>query len=124
MAEVYEGSCVLEVDGIEVDVTKLSVKIKTGRKLVKTMNRTGRAKGYAQGIEEITLSITAVDPKDGTVIDWKNINDAKLTKYPLNNAEKRTSYLGCFTIDVGASHSVDDETQVDIEMGALREVVE
>lgn len=124
MAEVYEGSCVLEVDGIEVDVTKLNVKIKTGRKLVKTMNSTGRAKGYAQGIEEITLSITAVEPKDGTVIDWKNIKDAKLTKYPLNNAEKRTSYLGCFTIDVGASHSVDDETQVDVEMGALREVVE
>ncbi|MFK5194497.1 phage tail protein, partial [Glaesserella parasuis] len=44
--------------------------------------------------------------------------------YPLNNAEKRTSYLGCFTIEVGASHTVDNESQIDIQLGALREVVE
>ncbi|MDP0298749.1 phage tail protein [Glaesserella parasuis] len=124
MAEVFEGSCVLEVDGVEIDITKLDVKIQTGRKVVKTMNSAGRAKGYAQGIEEITLSITAVEPKDGTVIDWKNIKDAKLTKYPLNNAEKRTSYLGCFTTEVGASYTVDNESQIDIQLGALREVVE
>lgn len=124
MAEIYEGSCVLEVDGEEIEVTKLDVKINTGRKLVKTMNSRGRALGHAQGIEEITLSITAVEPKDGRVIDWKNIKDAKLTKYPLNNAEKRTSYLGCFTIEVGESYSVDNEMSRDIQMGALQEVIE
>lgn len=123
MAEIYEGSCVLEVDGKEVDVTKLDVKIVTGRKPVKTMNSSGLVKGHSQGIEEITLSITAVEPKDGT-IDWKNITDAKLTKYPLNNAEKRVSYLGCFTTEVGHSYTVDGESVRDIQMGALREVIE
>lgn len=123
MAEIFEGSCVLEVDGQEVDVTKLDVKIVTGRKPVKTMNSSGLVKGHSQGIEEITLSITAVEPKDGT-IDWKNIKDAKLTKYPLNNTEKRTSYLGCFTTEVGHSYTVDGEAVRDIQMGALREVIE
>lgn len=124
MAELYEGSCVLEVDGNEVDITKLDVKINTGNKLVKTMNSKGRAKGHAKGIQEITLSITAVVPTDGTVIDWANIKDGKITQSPLNNPDKRTSYSGCFTIEVGKSYTVDNEAVIDIQLGALQEVIE
>ncbi|MDW0740370.1 phage tail protein, partial [Mannheimia haemolytica] len=54
MSIVYEGSCVLEVDGVEIEITKLDVKTVTGRKLVKTMNSSGRARGYSQGIAEYT----------------------------------------------------------------------
>ena len=78
MSTVYEGSCVLEVDGVEIEITKLDVKTVTGRKLVKTMNSSGRARGYSQGIAEYTLSVTAVEPQDGTVIDWDNIKNANL----------------------------------------------
>lgn len=124
MSDVYEGSCVLEVDGNEIEITKLDIKTNTGRKLVKTMNSQGRAKGYSQGIAEYTLSVTAVEPKDGTTIDWDNIENAKLTKYPLNNAEKRTSYLGCFSIEVGESYTVDNEKVIDIQLGALKKVIE
>lgn len=124
MSIVYEGSCVLEVDGVEIEITKLDEKVVTGRKLVKTMNSSGRARGYAQGIEEITLSVTAVEPQDGTYIDWGNIKNAKLTRYPLNNSEKRTSYLGCFSTDVSASYTVDGESVRDIQLNALRKVYE
>lgn len=124
MSIVYEGSCVLEVDGVEIEIIELGVKTITGRKLVKTMNSSGRARGYSQGIAEYTLSVTAVEPQDGTVIDWDNIKNAKLTKYPLNNSEKRTSYLGCFTTDVGESHKVDGESTRDIQLNALRKVQE
>ena len=124
MSIVYEGSCVLEVDGVEIEITKLDVKTVTGRKLVKTMNSSGRARGYAQGIEEHTISVTAVEPQDGTYIDWANIKNAKLTRYPLNNSEKRTSYLGCFSTDVSESYTVDGESVRDIQLHALRKVEE
>ncbi|EER47734.1 Uncharacterised protein [Actinobacillus pleuropneumoniae] len=124
MSIVYEGSCVLEVDGVEIEITKLDVKTVTGRKLVKTMNSSGRARGYAQGIEEHTISVTAVEPQDGTYIDWANIKNAKLTRYPLNNTEKRTSYLGCFSTDVSESYTVDGESVRDIQLNALRKVEE
>lgn len=124
MSIVYEGSCVLEIDGREIDIIKLDVKTVTGRKLVKTMNSLGRAKGYSQGIEDHTISVTAVEPQDGIYIDWANIKNAKLTRYPLNNSEKRTSYLGCFSTDVSESYTIDGESVRDIQLHALRKVIE
>ncbi|VEB25769.1 Uncharacterised protein [Actinobacillus lignieresii] len=124
MTVIYEGSCVLEVDGQEVEITKLDVKTLTGRKLVKAMNSQGRAKGYTKGIKEYSLTITAVEPTDGTEIDWDNIENSKLTKYPLDNSEKRTSYLGCFSTEVGESYQVDGESLRDIQLHALRKVKE
>ena len=120
----YIGAIVLEVDGKEVEVTKCDPKVNTGRKGVKTLNSQGRMRGFIQGIAEYTLSITAVIPSDGSEIDWENITDAKLTYYPLNQVDKRTSYRGCFTTEVGESYTVDNEAVVDIQMGALEKVVE
>ncbi len=58
----YLGAIVMEIDGQEVEIESLDVTFKTGRKLVKTMNKTGRAKGFAKGIGEYDLKITAVIP--------------------------------------------------------------
>lgn len=128
MAEAYVGSIVLEVDGQEIEVTKVEPKTNTGRKLVKTMNSSGKAKGHAQGIPEYTLSVSAVAPldDDGELvdIDWDSLEDAKLTIYPINRNNKRTSYLGCFTTEVGESYTVDNEAMQDIQMSALRKVRE
>ncbi|OOH87336.1 phage tail protein [Pasteurellaceae bacterium 15-036681] len=124
MAEAYAGSIVLEVDGTEIEVVKVDPKENTGRKLVKTMNSSGTARGFAQGVAEYTLAISAVVPIDGTEIDWAAIKDAKLTIYPLNQEDKRVSYLGCFTTEVGQSYTVDNEATQDIQMSALRKVVE
>ncbi|EHT5775721.1 phage tail protein, partial [Salmonella enterica] len=48
--EEYVGSIVMEIDGREVEITDLSPAHETGRKLVKTMNRSRRAKGITRGI--------------------------------------------------------------------------
>lgn len=121
--EEYAGSIVMEIDGVEVDIESLDTTNKTGRKLVKTMNRTGRAKGFSKGIAEFDLKVSAVIPLTGT-IDWANIEGAKITIYPLDSADKRTSYSDCFTMDVGEKYSVDNEARVDITMGALRRELE
>lgn len=124
MAEKYAGSAVLEVNGVEIEITDLNVTKQTGRKLVKTMNSEGRARGFTKGIATWELSLTAALPIDGSGIDWAEINDAKITVYPLNQDDKRTSYLGCFTTQVGEKYTVDNEAVIDIQMTALKEVKE
>jgi hypothetical protein len=119
----YLGAIVMEIDGTEVEVESLDVTFKTGRKLVKTMNKTGRAKGFAKGIGEYDLKVTAVIPASGD-INWAGIEGAKISIYPLTPGGKRTSYLDCFTVDVGNKYTVDNEAKRDLSMIALREVVE
>ncbi|MBE2895455.1 phage tail protein [Pasteurellaceae bacterium HPA106] len=124
MAEKYAGSAVLEVDGNEIEITDLTVTKATGRKLVKTMNSEGQARGFAKGIATWEIQLTAAMPIDGTEVDWGAIEDAKITIYPLGQDDKRTSYLGCFTTQVGEKYTVDNEAVIDISMNALKEVTE
>lgn len=119
----YAGPVVMEIDGQEVEIESLDVTHKTGRKLVKTMNKTGRAKGFSKGIAEYDLKVTAVIPLAGD-IDWAGIEGAKITIYPLSAGGKRTTYQDCFTLDVGEKYTVDSEAKRDLTMAALREVVE
>lgn len=119
----YLGTIVMEVDGQEIEVMSVSPTQRTGRKLVKTMNKTGRAKGFSQGMEEFDLKVQAVIPKD-TPRDWGAIKGAKITLYPVSTGGSRTSYLDCFTLQVGENYKVDDTAVVDIDMVALRKVIE
>ena len=121
--EEYVGAIVLSVDGQDVEVVDFSVQAKTGRKLVKTMNRTGRAKGFSKGIAEYDLTVTAVIPETGAP-DWESIEGAKLSTEPLNPSGKTESYLDCFSTEVGKKYSVDNEARIDIKMGSLRKVTE
>lgn len=122
--EEYVGSVVLELDGREIEVVSLDVNTTTGRKLVKTMNKTGRAKGISKGIAEYSITVSAVVPLDGN-LDWDAIEGAKITQYPLSGSGgKRTSYLDCFTISSGEKYTVDNEALIDVQMGALRKVIE
>ncbi|TNI12700.1 phage tail protein [Aeromonas veronii] len=119
--EEYVGSIVLEIDSQEIEVTDLDVQTVTGRKLVKTMNKTGRAKGFARGIATYELSVTAVIP-DVDAPDWESLEGVKVSMYPLNNSGKRTSYLDCFTTEVGEKYTVDNEAKIDIKLAALSKV--
>jgi hypothetical protein len=121
--EEYLGAIVMEVDGQEVEIESLDITTKTGRKLVKTMNKTGRAKGFSKGIAEIDLKITAVIPAIGD-IDWGGIQGATITVYPLTAGGKRTTYQDCFTLEEGKKYTVDGEAKKDLSMAALREVEE
>jgi len=119
----YAGAIVLEVDGKEVEVIDLGVNTRTGRKLVKTMNKTGRAKGFAKGIAEYDLSVTVAIPLTGD-LDWEAVEGAKLTVYPASSGGQRESYLDCFTTEVGEKYSVDNEARRDLKLQALRKVKE
>lgn len=123
MLEEYAGAASLEVDSKEVEITSISVQEGTGRKLVKTMNKAGRAKGFSRGIVTYELSVSAVIPLKGTPIDWANIEGAKLTVEAVGGGQ-RYSYQDCFTISVGEKYQVDGEAMIDLNLAALRKVKE
>ena len=120
----YAGAIIMEVDGRDIEIISLKPQTTTGRKPVKTMNRQGRVMGYADGITEHELSLTAAIPIDGTEIDWDGITKAKITIYPFNKTERRTSYLDCFTVKTGEQYEADNEARIDIEMIALHKIQE
>lgn len=119
----YLGAIVMEIDGKEIEIESLDVTHKTGRKLVKTMNRSGRAAGYSKGVEEYDLKVTAVIPAEGDLI-WSAIVGAKITVYPVTGNGKRTTYQDCFVTDVGSKYTVDSEAKRDLTLIALNEVTE
>lgn len=121
----YAGSIIMEINGREAaELISVDTKTTIGRKPVKTMNRRGRVRGYADGITEFELNVTAAVPIDGTEIDWANITKAKITLYPINAEEKRTSYLDCFSVSCSSKYEVDNEARIDIQMIALDKVEE
>ena len=120
----YAGAIIMEVNGRDIEIVSLKPQTTTGRKPVKTMNRQGRVMGYADGVTEHKLSLTAAISIDGTEIDWDNITRAKITIYPINKEERRVSYLDCFTTECSEQYEADNEAKIDIEMIALHKIWE
>ena len=55
MAATYAGAVIMEVNGVEVEIVSIKPTTTTGRKPVRTMNRRGKIRGYADGITEYKL---------------------------------------------------------------------
>lgn len=117
MAEEYVSTIVLEVDGQEIDIASLSANHETMRKVVKTMNRTGRAKGFAKTTRGYSLKVTAVVPKVNPP-DWDAIENAKIS-IESEDGSYRESYLECGVISTGQQYDMENESRIDIEMYAL-----
>ncbi len=119
----YVGAVSLEIDSKEYEVVDLSVDRQTGKKLVKTMNRTGRALGFHRGVETFELSITAAIPLDDAM-DWGAVEGAKITITPLGEGGKRTSYTDCVVTSEGTKYTVDNEARIDLKLTALNKTEE
>lgn len=119
----FVGSISLEVDGAEIEVASVSPTENTGRRPVKTMNRARTIAGFARGIKTYELAVVAVVPLDGKTVDWANIEGAKLTIDPGDGA-KRTSYLDCFSTEVGEEYKEEGEARRNIKLTAVRKVIE
>ncbi len=119
--EEYVGAIVLYVDGAEIECTDIRTSTNTGKKLVKTMNSTGRAKGFARGIAEYQLTVTVVIPSDSNEPDWDAMEGSKLTIMDMDG-NPRYSYLDCFTTQTGEQYTVDNEARRDLTIQSLRKV--
>lgn len=119
----YVGSISLEVDGREIEVATVSPTTNTGRRAVRTMNRARTIAGFSRGTKTYDLRVTVVVPIEGDPIDWEEIEGAKLTIDP-GDGGLRTSYLDCFTIEVGSEFQVEGEARRNISMAAVRKIEE
>jgi hypothetical protein len=119
----FVGSISLEVDGREIDVASFSPRENTGRRPVKTMNKLRTIAGFSRGIKTFDLRVTAVIPIDDAGIDWTNIEGAKLTVDP-GDGGQRTSYLDCFCTEVGEEYQAEGEARRDVQLVAVRKVLE
>lgn len=117
----YDGEVVVEINGQEVDCISFDHTVNTGRKPVKTMNRTGRAKGSVNGIETRDMKITAPAPAAGEY-DWEKMRDAQIVIYPVGNPSKRTTFMDCNVISVGSRYQLEGEMVRDISLYCLRKV--
>ncbi|WP_118819723.1 phage tail protein [Neisseria lactamica] len=124
MSTEYVGSVILYLGANEVEVTKIDVKDNTGKKPVKTMNRTRHVKGFTRGVGQYDITITAVVPTDGTAVEWAKIDDAKISLVPDVKGARATSYLGFCAQEAGESYTVDNELVIDVTGFATRKVIE
>ncbi|MBA6065937.1 phage tail protein [Pseudomonas mosselii] len=123
MSDKFVGMIVLEINGTDYEVTSFEPSLKTGRKVVKTMNRSGRATGTAKGIEEHELKVSVAIPKSGEP-DWRALMDAKLTVYPVEGGGKRETWTGCSLIEIGSKYQVEGEATRDLTIAALNYYME
>jgi len=122
MSRELVGSIIMSIDGADVDIVSVNPTRNTGRKPVKTMNRTGRTNGFTKNVKDIMLKVTAVvDPANPR--KWDDIEGANIS-IENQDGSFRESYSGCGTISVGAQYTVDNEARIDIDMYALDHVVE
>lgn len=119
----FVGAVVMELDGREIEIASCNPSTTTGRRAVKLMNKSGRVSGFSRGVSEIGLTVAAVMPVDGDDVDWEKIEGAKITITPIGGG-KRTSYLDCFSLSVSEQYQVEGEARRDIQMVALRKVIE
>jgi hypothetical protein len=119
MAEEYVGAVVLEFDGKEIECASISSDITTGKRVVKTMNRLGRAKGHAKGIPDYKLSVEVPIPSDGSEPDWMAINDAKLTIVPADGIGLREVFTGCEIESMSSKYAVEGSAMRTLSITAL-----
>ncbi len=123
----YAGMAVLEVDGVEFEITDLNVTKQTGRKLVKTMN-SGRSCTWLllKALRPGSCQVTAALPIDGSEIDWAGISVMRKSRYIrlIKKISVRLTFLVALLPKYARNTRVDNEAVIDIQMNALKEVKE
>ncbi|NNN24386.1 phage tail protein [Pseudomonas nitroreducens] len=118
MSDNYVGQIVLSINGADYEIKSLEHTLKTGRSVVKTMNRLGRALGTAKGITDHDLRISVPIPKSGEP-DWNAMMDAKITIEPLDGGGKRETWTGVALIEMGSKYQLEGEATRDLTVSAL-----
>ncbi|WP_160286829.1 phage tail protein [Pseudomonas knackmussii] len=118
MSDNYVGQIVLSINGTDYEIKSLEHTLKTGRTVVKTMNRSGRPLGTAKGVEDYDLRVSVAIPKSGEP-DWRAMLDAKITIEPLDGGGERETWTGVALIEMGSKYQLEGEATRDLTLSAL-----
>ncbi len=114
--EEIVGSIVLSVNGRDVDCASFSPKHEAGRKLVPSMNRTGRARLSTKTTKSTMMSVE-VFIFENDDIDWGSIGDGTIT-IEAYEGSKRETYTGCGVTNVSEQYGDGSEAKRSLEMFA------
>ncbi|MBK5005288.1 phage tail protein [Pseudomonas sp. S32] len=118
MSDIYVGQIVLSINGVDYEVKSLDDTVKTGRTVVKTMNRSGRPSGTSKGMEEYDLRVSVAIPKTGEP-NWRAMLDAKITIEPQDGGGKRETWTGVSLVEMGSKYQLEGEATRDLTLTAL-----
>ncbi|WP_216891611.1 MULTISPECIES: phage tail protein [Pseudomonas] len=118
MSDSYVGQIILSINGTDYEIKSLDHTLRTGRVVVKTMNRQRRALGTAAGIEDHDLRVSVAIPKTGEP-NWRAMLDAKITIEPVDGGGKRESFTGVALIEMGSRYQLEGEAVRDLTLAAL-----
>lgn len=118
MSDIYVGQIVLSINGTDYEVKSLDDTVKTGRTVVRTMNRSGRPSGTAKGMEEYDLRVSVAIPKTGEP-NWRAMLDAKITIEPQDGGGKRETWTGVSLVEMGSKYQLEGEATRDLTLTAL-----
>ena len=123
MSDIYVGQIVLSINGTDYEVKSLDDTLKTGRVVVRTMNRKGRPSGTAAGMAEYELRVSVAIPKSGEP-NWAAMVDAKVTIEPLDGGGKRETWTGVSLVEMGSKYQLEGEATRDLTLVALNKYEE
>jgi hypothetical protein len=123
MSDIYVGQIVLSINGTDYEVKSLDDTLKTGRVVVRTMNRKGRPSGTAAGMAEYDLRVSVAIPKSGEP-NWAAMVDAKVTIEPLDGGGKRETWTGVSLVEMGSKYQLEGEATRDLTLVALNKYEE
>jgi hypothetical protein len=126
MAFEYVDRAFLIVDSEEIaDATKIDVTPSRDSKVIKTLNRRNRGRGFSKGQPHWELSAEVVIPAAGEY-DWrKAFRDAIPVTVTIEEASgRRILYPDTLISDVSSSYQVEGESRRTIKMLALDEIDE
>ncbi|KTT00118.1 phage tail protein [Pseudomonas oryzihabitans] len=123
MSDIYVGQIVMSINGVDYEVKSLDDTVKTGRVPVKTMNRLGRPKGTAKGVEEFDLKVTVPIPKTGEP-NWRAMVDAKITSEPQDGGGLRETWTGVSLVEMSSKYQLEGEAVRDLTLIALNKYEE
>lgn len=118
MSDNYVGQIVLSINGTDYEIKSLDHGLKTGRTVVKTMNRNRRPLGTAAGVAEHDLRVSVAIPKTGEP-NWQAMLDAKITIEPVDGGGQRETWTGVSLIEMGSKYQLEGEATRDLTLAAL-----
>lgn len=118
MSDIYVGQIVLSINGEDYEIKSLEHTLKTGRTIVKTMNRKKRPLGTSAGVEDYDLRVSVAIPKSGEP-NWRAMLDAKITIEPVDGGGDRESWTGVSLIEMGSKYQLEGEATRDLTLAAL-----
>lgn len=120
----FIGAVILEWGSIEIECVSISVEANSNGRVIKTISKSGVAKGHANGIPDYKLTVEVPIPTGKSEPFWMSIKDAKMTIAPIDDKDPREVYKHCKVESMSSKYQVDGVAMRTLGIVALEYTVQ